>query len=237
MGFSGLSNVRQGLFASQDALRMTSENIQHASAEGYARRVVKFSSITSTGNVGISVKGEVMRDSYLDSKVWNETSISTEWATKSSYYNRIVGIIDEPTDYSISDVTNDFFAAFENLSNEPSNISYRLSTIDKAKQFTDLLNNMGSELESLQSELNEDVYTYVTEVNTLIDEIAELNGKIYQAEVSGHDASYLRDTFQNKINDLSQYGDVTVQEIYKGKLSNGAEDKKGAVRQGFLPLR
>lgn len=232
MGFSGLSNVMQGMFASQEALRITSQNIQNASTEGYARRVATFSSTTPSGNAGVSVSGEVMRDNYLDSKVWNETSISTEWSTKSEYYDRIMGIVDEPTDYSISKVTNDFFSAFETLANEPSNISYRVATIDAAEQLTNLLNNMGAQLENLQGEINEDVYTYVSVVNGVIDEIAELNNKIYQTEIAGRDASYLKDTLQNKIKELSQYGDVTVEEVYKGKLSNGAEDRKTIVTFG-----
>jgi flagellar hook-associated protein FlgK len=74
---------------------------------------------------------------------------------------------------------------------------------------------MASSLESLQRELNEDVYTYVAEVNGIIEEIGELNGRIYETEISGRDASYLRDTLHNKINELSQYGNVTVEEIDK----------------------
>lgn len=232
MGFSGLSNVRQGLFASQEALRITSENIQNASTKGYARRVATFTSTTPTGNIGISVHGEVMRDKYLDSKVFNETGITAEWETKSSYYDRLMGIIDEPTDYSISQVTNDFFAAFQNLSNEPSNISYRVATIDAAEQFTNLLNNMAVQFENVQAELNEDIYSYTAVVNGLIEDIAELNGKIYQVEIAGKDASYLKDTLHNKINELAQYGDVTVEEVNKGKLVNGAEDIKTKITFG-----
>ena len=78
MGFSGLSSVMQGLFASQEALRITSENVQNSSTEGYVRRVAKFSSTTPTGNISVSVKGVIMRDSYLDSKVWKEKAISTK---------------------------------------------------------------------------------------------------------------------------------------------------------------
>lgn len=232
MSFSGLSGVIQGLAASQQALRITGNNIQNASTEGYARRVAKFSSTTPTGNAGVTVTGEAMRDKYLDSKVWNETSISTEWETKSTYYDRIMGIIDEPTDYSVSQVTNDFFKAFETLANEPSNISYRVATIEAAQQFTNLLNDMATQFENVQGELNEDVYTYVSVVNGLIEEIGELNGKIYQTEIAGRDASYLRDTLQNKINDLSQYGDVKVEEKNNGKLINGAEDKRTTITFG-----
>lgn len=232
MGFSGLNSVMQGIFSSQEALRITSENIQNASTEGYARRVATFNSTTPSGNIAVSVKGVVMRDSYLDSKVWKEKSISTEWATKTNYYDKLMGIIDEPTEYSLSEVTNDFFSAFENLANEPSNVSYRIATVDAAKQFTDMLNNMGAQLESLQRELNEDVYTYVAEVNGIIEEIGELNGRIYETEIAGRDASHLKDTLQNKINELSQYGNVTVEELNKGKLSNGAEDIRKVISFG-----
>ena len=157
MGFSGLNQVMQGLFASQEAIRISGENIQNASTAGYARRVATFNATSPTGNVGVYVTGNVMRDSYLDSKVWIESGITSEWETKANYYDRLMGIIDEPTDYSISQVTNDFFSAFSQLATEPSNSSYRISTIEAANQFTNLLNNMASQFENVQAEINEDV--------------------------------------------------------------------------------
>lgn len=234
MGFSGLSQVTRGLFASQEALRITGENIQNASTTGYARRVATFSSTAPTGNVGVSVSGVVMRDSYLDSKVWIENGITTEWSEKANYYDRLMGIIDEPTDYSVTQVTNDFFSAFQKLATDPSNTSYRISTITAAEQFTNLLNNTATQLENLQTELNEDIYTNVKAVNSLIDEIAELSITIYNTEIAGRDASYSRDTLQNKISELSKYGNVSVTEKNHGKLSNGAEDIRMTISFGGM---
>lgn len=234
MGFSGISQVMQGLFASQEAIRISGENVQNASTIGYARRVATFSSTAPTGNVGVNVSGVVMRDSYLDSKVWIENGITTEWKTKANYYDRLMGIVDEPSDYSVTKVTNDFFSAFQKLATEPSNTSYRISTVTAAEQFANLLNNASSRLETLQTELNEDVYTDVNAVNTLIDEIAELSMSIYNNEIAGRDASYSRDMLNNKINELSEYGNVTVKEKSHGKLSNGAEDMRMTISFGGM---
>lgn len=234
MGFSGLSQVMQGLFASQEAIRISGQNIQNAATQGYARRVATFSSTAPTGNIGVNVQGVVMRDNYLDSKVWIENGITTEWTTKSNYYDRLMGIIDEPTDYSVTQVTNDFFSAFNKLATEPSNISYRISTVTAAEQFTNLLNNTASQLEALQTELNEDIYTNVKAVNTLIDEIAELSMTVYNTEIAGRDASFTRDTLQNKISELSEYGNVTVTEKNHGKLINGANDIRMTISFGGM---
>jgi len=234
MGFSGISQVMQGLFASQEAIRISGENVQNASTIGYARRVATFSSTAPTGNIGVNVSGVVMRDSYLDSKVWIENGITTEWKTKANYYDRLMGIVDEPSEYSVTKVTNDFFSAFQKLATEPSNTSYRISTVTAAEQFANLLNNASSRLETLQTELNEDVYTDVNAVNTLIDEIAELSMSIYNNEIAGRDASYSRDMLHNKINELSEYGNVTVKEKSHGKLSNGAEDMRMTISFGGM---
>ena len=234
MGFSGLSQVTQGLFASQEAIRITGENVQNASTKGYARRVATFASVAPTGHIGVNVSGVVMRDSYLDSKVWIENGITTEWSTKANYYDRLMGIVDEPSDYSITQVTNDFFSSFQKLANEPSNTSYRIATVTAAEQFTNLLNNTAAQLETLQTELNEDVYTNVQAVNSLIDEIAELSISVYNTEIAGRDASYTRDALQNKIAELSEYGNVTVTQKSHGKLINGADDMRMTISFGGM---
>jgi len=232
MSFSGLNISMRGLFASQSALDITSQNITNTSTPGYVRRVATFKSISDAGVKGVSVAGERMRDSFLDNKVWTQNAITNEWSTKSQYYEDIMGVFDEPSDYSINVVINEFFGAFQSLADAPSDMSYRTQVLQKAYQFTDILNNMSSQLEKLQYDLNEKVKVQVTGINSLTEEIAKLTKDIYNTEVVGGDASYSRDMLEEKIKELSQYGNVEVKEESRGKLINGGDDIRISVSFG-----
>ena len=59
-----------------------------------------------------------MSDSYLNNKVWNQNSLASESATKSQYYEKIMDVFDEPSDYSINVVVNDFFKSFQQIITE-----------------------------------------------------------------------------------------------------------------------
>ena len=236
MTFSGLNLAMRGLFASQHALNITSQNVMNTSNKGYVRRTAEFTSISTAGIKGVSVAPVRMRDIFLDSKVWNQNSVSNEWSTKNEYYEKIMNVLDEPTEYSINVVKNEFFKAFEDLAKDPSNLSYRTAINQKAYQFTDVLNTMASQLENLQYDLNEQVKVQTEAINVLASEIADLNALIYKTEIAGGDASYSRDTFENKIKELSQYANVEVIEENRGTLINGAKDMRVTVMFGGVVL-
>lgn len=236
MTFSGLNLAMRGLFASQHALNITSQNVMNTSNKGYVRRTAEFTSISTAGIKGVSVAPVRMRDRFLDSKVWNQNSVSNEWSTKNEYYEKIMNVLDEPTEYSINVVKNEFFKAFEDLAKDPSNLSYRTAINQKAYQFTDVLNTMASQLENLQYDLNEQVKVQTEAINVLASEIADLNALIYKTEIAGGDASYSRDTFENKIKELSQYANVEVIEENRGTLINGAKDMRVTVMFGGVVL-
>jgi flagellar hook-associated protein 1 FlgK len=93
--FAGLNLSLRALYSSRKALDITSQNIANVGTKGYTRRVAQFSTFgqDATGvtdpifGLGADcVSAERMRDEYLDTKMWNQSSISDEWATKNEYY-------------------------------------------------------------------------------------------------------------------------------------------------------
>ena len=206
--FGGITLSMRGVYASQAALNLTNENITHSSVDGYVRRTATFSAVSVNGTRGVTVDPKRMRDSYLDTKVVNENSVASEWTTKTQFYEEIMEIIDEPSDVSLNTTINEFFVAFQELSKKPTDITYRTVALQKAEQFTDYLNNMAGRLENYQQDLNSKVQVQVAAINSLTEEIAELNRQIYTTEVTGGDASYQHDQLELKIRELSNYGNV-----------------------------
>jgi len=236
--FMGLNLSMRGLYASQKAMNLTAQNIANSSTEGYTRRVAQFKTFgqdkEGIGEPGFGMGGdfvhpERMRDNYLDTKIWNQQSIASEWLVKNDYYTSLQQIVNEP---SVSDLTTNltnFYSSMQEFAKNPSSTTLRYAVVNAGEQLTTYFNEVATKLEEFQIELNDNVKMQVDEINSLADKIRDLNIKIYNTEISGGDAGFMRDERALLIDELSQYGNVEISEETHGKLINGSEDTRMTV--------
>lgn len=236
--FMGLNLSMRGLYASQKAMNLTAQNIANSSTTGYTRRVANFKTFgqdrEGIGEPGFGMGGdfvtaERMRDSYLDTKIWNQQSIANEWSVKNDYYTSLQQIVNEP---SVSDLTTNltnFYSAIQQYAKTPSSTTYRYAVVNAGTQLTTYFNEVATKLEDFQIELNDSVKMQVDEINNIADKIRDLNEKIYNTEISGGDAGFMRDERALLIDELSEYGNVEVSEECHGKLINGSEDTRMTI--------
>lgn len=238
--FTGLNLSLRALYSSKKAMTITSENIANAKTEGYTRRVANFNTF-GQNTAGISepvfglgadcVSATRMRDNYLDTKIWNQSSIASEWSTKNDYYIEIEKILNESSISDLTGVLDEFYSAMDQFANNPSSTTYRYLLQNRGVQVTTYFNETATQLEELQVELNNNVLTKVDETNDLFERIASLNSQIYNNEVLGNEASTLRDERARLLDRLSELGDVEViEQEYGEKLVNGSSDIKMTVK-------
>ncbi|MBP3284129.1 MAG: flagellar hook-associated protein FlgK [Clostridia bacterium] len=243
--FVGLNLSMRGLYASQKALNLTAQNIANSSTEGYTRRVAEFKTFGQDrdriGDPGFGMGGDFisatrMRDEYLDKKIWNQQSIASEWSIKNEYYTNLQQIVNEP---SVSDLTTnltDFYSAMDEFAKEPSSTTKRYLVLNRGLQLTTYFNEVATKLEEFQVELNDSVKMQVDEINSIADKLRDLNEKIYNTEISGGDAGFMRDERALLIDQLSEYGNVEVSEMTYGELINGSEDRRMTILFGGTVL-
>lgn len=236
--FMGLNLSMRGLYASQKAMNLTAQNIANSSTEGYTRRVAQFKTFgqdrEGIGEPGFGMGGDFMhptrmRDDYLDTKIWNQQSIASECSVKNEYYTSLQQIVNEP---SVSDLTTNltnFYSMMDEFAKEPSSTTKRYAVVNAGVQLTTYFNEVATKLEEFQVELNDNIKMQVDEINSIADKIRDLNNKIYNTEISGGDAGFMRDERALLIDELSQYGNVEITEQSYGKLINGAEDTRMTV--------
>lgn len=239
--FAGLNISLRALYSSTKALDVTSQNIANVGSKGYTRRVAEFKTF-GQDQTGISnpifglgadcVNTERMRDEYLDTKIWNQSSIASEWTTKNEYYLELEKIINESSVSGLVGVIDDFSAAMNDFANNPSSTTYRYLVQNRGVQLTNYFNETAVQLEELQVELNNKIKEQVDEINDLGNRIAELNEKIRNNEIVGKETNLLRDERDLLIDKLSEFGDVEVSEKSYGKLINGSEDMRVVVKFG-----
>ncbi len=229
--FFGLDIAKKALFASQYALNVTAHNIANANTEGYSRQQAIMSSTHLESLYGFNrsfFKGQVgsgvtieevrrIRDMFVDYDYRNENQALGEWEIKSDFLQKIELIFNEPSETGIRSVLDNFWNAFQELSKHPENLTVREIVYQRGVDLADTINHINRKLSDLTDHANFTMETKVGDINSLSRQIAELNLKIQQVEITGDNANDLRDRRDLLIDRLSKIIDIDVNENEHGQ--------------------
>ncbi len=216
-----------GLFAAQANLKVNSHNIANASTKGYSRQYGIQSAKTPMGyydgrgmyGSGSSVEGiGQYRNTYLDTKYWNRNTTLGEYSSKKTNMSAVENIFNELGEGTGTlNSIDELFAALQEVTIDPSNLTIRNSFITKADNFAQLINTLGKSLDRQQKEVNDEIKMTVDRINNIGEQISSLNGQISRYEMNGDNANDLRDERALLIDELSTYVDVNVKEVEMNK--------------------
>ncbi len=230
--FFGLNTALSGLYASQTALNVTGNNISNQNTKGYSRQTAiqqasasirvyqKYGSLGSGTEI---TKVEQIRDSYYDIKFRDNSKRLGEQNIKKYYSADIESQFNEMTVDGFTAAYDDFFNSMEDLKKDPSGFASRNAAINSAGTFLEYVNQIKTNLSNMQQEVNREVSSKVDEINTLASSIATLNKQINTIELTGAEASTLRDQRNLLVDQLSLIVPVTVSE--EGYQSGGSDYK------------
>jgi flagellar hook-associated protein 1 FlgK len=126
---------------------------------------------------------------------------------------------------------NGFFNAFENLSASPTDTGAKQVLLQRADTLANKINVTDARLASLQSDLTAEVQTGTNTANSLLSQIASLNGQIAQFEIGAPESALsLRDQRQARLEDLAKFMDFSTRQIpgSNGQIQIVAKDTGGA---------
>ena len=173
-----------GLRSAQAGLLATSQNVAGSSVEGYVRRRpdIKVSALASTsvevGGSSFAVEGFArFYDGLLQSQL-----LSQQGRTRySETLNRSVGTLDsviaDPST-SIATKLGEFFNAAGSLANDSSNAAYQQAFLGSARETADRIRVLSSELDRLSNYSKEALANVLNDANSLMPQLAAINGKI-----------------------------------------------------------
>lgn len=231
--FFGLNIAGSGLFAYQAAINTTANNVSNVQKEGYSRqettleagaalRVYAAYGSTGTGILATEIKQQ--RDLYYDSKYWENNAKLGYFDQKLYYLNQVEGYFeDNGVDMGFSTIFASMFNGLDTLNGgNASDASIRNQFIYRADNLCSYFNSVANSLQSIQKDLNEEIYSSVSNINAIGEKIALLNKEINQIEVRGGYANELRDERALLLDELSAMVAVTTQE-YDVPNSYGAD--------------
>lgn len=221
--FNTLNISKRGINVMQAGLNVTSHNISNASRSDYTRQRIRvqasspLTTIGSAGQIGTGAQVEMVervRNTFLDYQIRNENSALADVNVRQNVLAEIEKLVNESGDVGLGKMFDKFFDSWQELVKNPSDINARTIVLQEAANMTDEFNRIYNELQESKNDINDTIKNSVVEVNSILNEINELNQKIQEMSLMG-----------NQPNDFLDRRDMLLDEL-SGKLGISIDTKK-----------
>ncbi len=233
---TGLETALRGLQAAQAAIDTTGNNIANANNPAYSREVANlsesyslnlpaFSNVTGQGvQLGTGVDVTTIsraRDQFLDVQYRAQNTNTSALQTASGLLQQVQTALAEPSTDGLTSQLNAFWQSWSDLANAPTSLAAKQSVVDAATTLADTFNGIENQLQTIQSQAAQQ-YSSLTSATGAVqsdaNQISALNQQINQAMGAGQTPNNLLDQRDHLLDDLSQYGTVSVTDPGNGLL-------------------
>ena len=210
-----------GLASSSFALNVTSQNASNIATEGYSRRSAVIEPIgpPPAGGGGSRANGALrVIDPFLERRLLGARSAMSEAAART----RTLGVLDSvfaEGPGGLGQALDAFESAIDELAARPNEPGARAVVLARAEGLAQSFQDAAASLAEARTDANDRIEAEVGEVNERLHRIADLGVQISQAEISGHEASDLRDRRDQLVREVADRVPVTVVEEPSGQIS------------------
>lgn len=119
-------------------------------------------------------------------------------------------IINEPSDQSIRKVLDEYWEAMQDLSQNPEDMSTRVSLKERAEALTNTIGSTYERFEALRNDFDQNIEVLAIRCKFILRRLADINGQVRRVESGGGKANDLRDEFDLLTEKLSEIVNVKV---------------------------
>ncbi|KFA58345.1 flagellar hook-associated protein FlgK [Gilliamella sp. wkB18] len=228
-----------GLNAAQNMLNVISNNISNAHTVGYNRQQQVLTQANGThhnfGFVGNGVSVSAVNRAFNQFVVGQLRQSESQSGSIKAYYNELskVDNLLAENETSLSSQMNNLFTSLKKLTSNAGDASTKQSVISDLTSLVAQFNKTENSLKNQIANINTELTNNVDQINTYLEQIAELNQKIskLQAVSGGNEPNALLDQRDQLVNQLSEIIGITVTEQngqYNLSLSNGLSLVQGS---------
>jgi len=234
----GLLSIGQSaLLTQQKAIDITGNNIANVNTPGYSRQrlnIKQNSPVRADGqtmSTGVTADTGIQRfyDQFLGAQLNGENESLGRWEAQKQALERAELMFDDSESNGLSSAMGAFWNAWQDLSNNPSGVAERTSLISAGQYLATTFNQTYNNLRDLQSDIDTHVTNIVSDINEIADRIAELNRKVNQVEVTGHNANDFRDERDQLVLELSKLIEIQSFEDGDGNINVSVGNGKPLV--------
>lgn len=210
---SSLATAMAGIRANQAALSIISSNVANANTPGYVDQNPNQIEVASgTTGSSVSVTGVNRQlDLFVQNQLRTETSGGAYADQISNILSQLQSVYGTPGgEGTLETSLSNFTTALQSLSNNPGDSSAQAVALSAAQTLAGQLNTTTEGIQSLRSNVEQDIGNSANQANTDMSTIAHINTQLQGLSSSDPLAATLMDQRDNAINDLSKLVDIKV---------------------------
>ncbi|GAB7389197.1 flagellar hook-associated protein FlgK [Bacillaceae bacterium] len=230
--FHGLEIGKRALYAQQSALSTTAHNIANANTEGYTRQravmqaanPIPYPGMTNDrapGQIGTGVEViqlQRIREGFLDLQFRGENVKLGYWEAKSDTLSKLEAIFNEPSDTGLQNTLDRFWQAWQDLAKEPESLAARDVVRQRGIAVVETFKHLAQSIDQHKADVANVIAVKVMEINSLAEQIKDLNAQIANIVPHGYQPNDLYDKRDVLIDRLSKLVDVSVKENSDGTV-------------------
>jgi len=208
---SALSSALSGLRANQIALSITSSNVANAGTPGYIAESANQIEVPSGGpGASVLVTGVTRElDTFIQQQLRTEIGGGGFADQTSNILGQLQSLYGTPGNVgTLETAFNNFTTALQALSTSSSGLSAQTSALGAAQALAQQLNVTSQGIQTLRSNVEQDIGTSVTQANADLNQIAAINTKLQGLPPTDPTVASLSDQRDQAINDLAKFVDV-----------------------------
>ncbi len=234
-----LSSAMSALQANTSALRVVSNNVSNMNTQGYARRTVEFQTTASGGQLtGVSAS-DVQRvvDQFLQAETLSANAASSQYGAQNDIYTQLNGLLGQPGDgTSLGSQLDNVFSSLASASSAPTSSANQQGVLSALQNLATTISTTSTNLSNLQGQVDQQVSSSISTVNSTIQSIYNLNQQIQTATLAGNDASGLLDQRDEAVQNLSALIGVKTTTQANGQMTVMTQDGVTLVGDTYAQL-
>jgi flagellar hook-associated protein 1 len=235
MSLNSIMNIAtSGLYASQRGIRTVTSNVANVNTPGYVRLDHNQQARPLAGSTSGVEVGAVRRaaDRFLQAASLAASSSAGGSGARYEYMDNLQAAFGDPTsNSSIFGQLDRALGSFETAVVNPGSLTARRGAIADVQAFLSRLGQLGNDVTAARADADRRIGDEVTRVNTLLVDIARLNGDIQRAGGDGADESGARQRQSTLIDELATKMDIRLSTRSDGTTEVRTSD--GVILAGY----
>lgn len=220
IAFSGLSSTSV-------QISVTSSNISNADTTGYTKKTAnQASSVTNGVGTGVTVTGitstvdKLLLKSLVsaDSDLGSADTTNAYLTSLEKLYGSTSSTDSASTGTSLANSIASLELALSSLASTPSSASLQSNVVSALDDVTSQLRETSSGIQKLRSNADQDISSSIDEVNTDLQNIADLNAEIKQTAAAGQSTADLEDQRNTALQDVAAKMNISYYTASNGDL-------------------
>jgi len=242
--FSGLDTGLRALIAYRLALDTSANNVANSQTPGYSRQRVLLSptpdiSIGFGLQVGTGVQAsrvERISDDLLLERIRTSVRAQGRLEASSQRLSEVTSLFGDLDGRGIGEDLSTFFNSVRGLTVSPGDRTLRGSVLEASSSLVTSFRLIGSDLERITRDTRQTLEGLVTQTNTILNSLHEVNREIGRVESRGQQANSLRDQRDQILGELSSIIDIQVVERGAGRIDVLTGGRLILTGKGPIPI-